>query len=301
MPCSICRTRSALLATLAKHIDRRHLRQVDLLAVLGLTNDRLIKLLAAGERREILRATGALAEMPSTERSICRHDSVYPVALESLPCPPALLNYVGERDRLLELLSRPVVALVGGRKHTSYGAGAAFILGAGLAQAGITVINGLGREIESGAHFGAMHTGGATIAVTPGGADIPYPSYLDHLHAQIRRTGAAISELPLGHSPPLPWCFTARSRIVAALATVVVVIEAVNDAGCLHTAQFAHDLGREVGALPGRITDPPARGANLLLRDGAHPILEVQDILDLLPVGHRCATGARPARDGYLP
>jgi DNA processing protein len=282
LPCSTCRTRSALLATLAEHIDRRHLRQTDLLAVLGLANGRLIEIFAAGERREVLRAAGELAEKPSTARSICRHDSSYPAALESLTCPPALLNYVGERDRLLELLSRPVVALVGGRKHTSYGAGAAFILGAGLAQAGVTVINGLGQEIESGAHFGAMHTGGATVAVTPGGADVPYPSYLDHLHAQIGRTGAVLSELPLGHSPPLSWCFTARSRIVAALAKVVVVIEAVNDAGCLHTAQFAHDLGREVGALPGRITDPPARGANLLLRDGAHPILEVQDILDLL-------------------
>jgi len=286
LPCSICRTRSALLATLAEHIHRRHLRQTDLLTVLGLPNDRLIAIFAAGQRRETFRAAGELAEKPSTERSICRHDSSYPAALESLTCPPALLNYVGKRDRLLDLLSRPVVALVGGRKHTSYGAGAAFILGAGLAQAGVTVINGLGQEIESGAHFGAMHTGGATVAVTPGGADVPYPSYLDHLHAQIGRTGAVLSELPLGHSPPLPWCFTARSRIVAALAKVVVVIEAVNDAGCLHTAQFAHDLGREVAALPGRITDPPARGANLLLRDGAHPILEVQDILDLLFGAH---------------
>jgi DNA processing protein len=284
VPCPKCRTRSALLAILAQHIDRRRLCQTDLLAVLGLPNDRLIKTFAARERREIVRVVSRLAQTPATERAICQHDPEYPPALESLRCPPALLNYAGEKGRLLELLGRPMVALVGGRKHTSYGASAAFILGAGLAQAGVTVVNGLGREIESGAHFGAMHTGGSTIAVTPGGADVPYPIYLNHLHAQIRRTGAVISELPLGHSRPMPWCFLARSRIVAALAKVVIVIEAVDDAGCLYTAQFAHDLGREVGAVPGRITDPPARGVNLLLRDGAHPILEIQDVLDLLAV-----------------
>jgi DNA processing protein len=286
MSCSICRSRSVLLATLAEHIHRRNLCQADLLAVLGLPDARLIKALAPDHRAEISRRVGELGGSYLTEHSICRHDPEYPSALERLPCPPALLNFTCDRDRVCRLLDRPIVALVGGRQHTSYGSGAAFSLASELAEAGVTVINGLGREIESYAHFGALHAGGATIAVTPGGADMPYPHYLSHLYARVQSAGATLSELPLGHHPPHPWCFLARNRIVAALAKVVVVIEAINDAGCLFTASVANQLGIEVAAVPGRINDPPARGSNMLLRDGAHPILEARDILDLLCAAH---------------
>lgn len=90
----------------------------------------------------------------------------------------------------------------------------------------------------------------------------------------------------IGHAPPLPWAFATRNRIIAALAKVLVVIEAVNDTGCLFTAGVANQLGGELAAVSGRIADLPAHGAKLLLRDEAHPILDVRDILDLLLTAH---------------
>ena len=146
----------------------------------------------------------------------------------------------------------------------------------------MTVLGGLAEGIESAAQQGALGAGGGTIAVMTGGADVPYPIQSDRLHMRVREQGAAVSELPFGFRPAGRWCFLARNRIIAALADAVIVVEAGESAGTLFTAELACRLGREVGVVPGRTSDPCARGSNALLRDGAQVILDANDALALI-------------------
>jgi DNA processing protein len=287
MVCSTCQRRSALLAELAGYIQQRHFARSELLDVLALTDTELIEALAVSDSKEMLHRVAQAAKANDLGTAICRHDPAYPESLSALASAPAVLHVAGDLHRLLELLDKPTVALLGSRRHTFYGRDRAFKMGSELTAAGVTVISGLGPGIESYAHAGSLQAGaleasGGTIAVMPGGADIPYPSDQDIIHNQVVAVGAAISEFPPGFAPAGSWCFLARSRLIAALAKVTVVIEATEYAGCLFTAHLARDLGRDVAVVPGRATDAPTHGSNALLRDGAHPVLDAQNVLDLL-------------------
>ena len=164
------------------------------------------------------------------------------------------------------------MAIVGARRATAYGLDVARALGRGLAAAGVVVVSGMALGVDSAAHAGALEVGGPTIAVLAGGADRAYPASKRAPARGDPAPRAAWSPSCRRASRPHRWSFPARNRIIAALARLTVVVEAAERSGSLITAELARDLGRDVGAVPGRITSPLAAGANAPARRrrGAH-------------------------------
>lgn len=206
----------------------------------------------------------------------------YPQGLHLLEDPPAAIFTLGE----LACAWPPAVALVGSRHATSYGRHVARDFARGLAARGICVVSGLAAGIDAEAHAGALDEGGPTIAVQGTGVDVPYPRTHAALHAAIAQRGLVISELPPGRTAH-PGAFPRRNRLIAALADVIVVVEAGPRSGALITAQLGRDLERYVAAVPGPIGVESSLGANTLVRDGAHIITAFDDVLALLALTHR--------------
>ena len=211
-----------------------------------------------------------------------RHDTAYPQALAQLKCAPAAVHTTCKAERLAELLAAQTVAIVGSRVHTDYAHQVTFALARDLAKARVTIVSGLHQGIDGIAHHGAMHAGGSSIAVTGCGPERPYPRQLEHLHRRARARGAIVSEMPPGHYPPQRWSLIASQRIIAGMAKIVVVVEAQERSSAMLTAQVAADLGHEVAAVPGRITDRGGKGTLALTRDGAHPVGGAKDVLELI-------------------
>jgi DNA processing protein len=209
----------------------------------------------------------------------------YPAVLNDLtdcedgavtPAPPVLFA-LGD----LALLARPAVALVGTRQATPAGLRAAERIAQACAEAGALVISGLARGIDAAAHNGALVGRGATAAVIGTGVDIVYPSAHRGLQRRIAEEGLVITE----HAPgqrPTRGSFPERNRLIAALAQVTVVVEAGHRSGALLTAQAAESLNRTTAAVPGAFDSAASLGSNLLLREGAHVITCVDDVLALL-------------------
>ena len=173
------------------------------------------------------------------------------------------------------------VAVVGARRATSYGLTVARDLGHGLSAAGVNVVSGLALGVDAAAHAGALDGRAAPVAVLAGGADRPYPASKRGLYAAVVAAGAVVSEMPPGFGIHR-WAFVARNRLIAALAQVVVVVEATERSGSLTTADLGAELGRTVAAVPGRVTCHVASGTNGLIRDGAVLVRRTRDVLDAL-------------------
>jgi DNA processing protein len=219
-------------------------------------------------------------------------DEGYPPSLRYLPDPPAFLYVRGD----LQPRDVDAVAVVGSRRGTPYGLRVAERIASELAGAGITVVSGLARGIDTAAHRGALSGGGRTIGVLGSGIDIVYPSENRRLFDQVSGAGAVVTEFPFG-AGPLPRHFPVRNRIIAGLASVVVVVEATRDSGSLITAMLAAEtLALPVSAVPGPITSPTSEGCNDLIFDGATPVRGVEDILGILPAA--VEERARRLRDG---
>ncbi len=283
--CDDCLARSWLLARLAGHLDPVRGRLEELLA---LGSEELIVAVGGHDRASLAREldrfdpAGARHQAAAAGvEAICRCDRRYPDRLRSLAEPPAVVHVAGSLEQFLGVIAEDPVAIVGARRASPYGTEVARALGRGLGVAGVTVVSGMALGVDSAAHAGALAGGGSTVAVLPAGAERPYPAAKRALHRRIRETGAAISELPPG-SDVRRWMFPARNRLIAALASMTVVVEAGERSGSLVTARVAGALGRPVGAVPGRITSPLAVGPNALLAGGAHVIRGPQDILDRL-------------------
>lgn len=199
----------------------------------------------------------------------------YPAGLAEIADAPPVLWLQGRA----ELLSRPMIALVGARNASSLGVRMARRLAEGLGQAGFTVVSGLARGIDAEAHMAAMATG--TVAVQAGGVDVVYPEENAGLAEEIRAKGARLSEHPPGLAPQTRH-FPQRNRIIAGLARAVVVVEAAGRSGSLITARMALDQGRDVMAVPGHPFDARAAGCNMLIRDGATLVRGAQDVLEAL-------------------
>jgi DNA processing protein len=221
---------------------------------------------------------------------ICQCDGAYPAVLHDLAAPPAVLHVVGGLTYLIEL--GEAVAIVGARTCTSYGRQVAGSLAGGVSSAGLSVVSGMALGIDSVAHRAALAADATpTVAVLPGPAERSYPAASRGLYQQIVSHGVVISELAPG-TPVRRWSFLARNRIIAALATATVVVEASHGSGALVTARFARAVGRAVGAVPGPVTSPLSVGTNELLYRGETLIRGPQDVLDLI-----FGAGQRTARD----
>ena len=204
-------------------------------------------------------------------------DLDYPAHLAAIADPPAVLWLWGGR----EALRPPAVAIVGSRAGSPYALAVAEHLAADLAARGIVVVSGLARGVDSAAHRGALSAGGATIGVLGCGADVIYPREHRRLAAEMRASGAVLSELVPG-TPPLPHFFPLRNRIISGLSRAVVVIEAGEKSGSLITARLALEQGRDVLAVPGNVLNGRNRGGHALLRDGAKVVETADDILEEL-------------------
>jgi len=214
-------------------------------------------------------------------RLVAVGDSEYPPGLLELFDPPVGLFV---RGGPLEALT-PRMSIVGARSCSPAGRDVASALARALAQAGVCVVSGGARGIDTAAHEGALRAGGRTISVLGCGIDILYPGQNRALLEEIATSGAVVSEYPPG-TPAEPFRFPARNRIVAALSRGVVIVEGATGSGSMITADHALDVGREVFAVPGAVTSPLAAVPLSLIRDGATLVRGPADLLgDLgLPV-----------------
>lgn len=207
---------------------------------------------------------------------IARKDPSYPSVLEEIADPPERLWVRGT------LPVGPAVAIVGTRRATRYGLSLGREMGRAVARAGWVVVSGLARGIDGAAHRGCIDADGRGIAVLGCGIDVWYPPEHEALGRQlVAAGGAVVSEHPPGTRPE-PWRFPARNRIISALAAAVVVVEAAAKGGALITARLAAEQGRDVFAVPGDVHRDTSRGTNLLIRDGAVPVLGADDLIEAL-------------------
>jgi DNA processing protein len=200
----------------------------------------------------------------------------YPPFLAQLADAPPALAVLGD----VALLSSRAVGIVGARNASANGMRLAESLATELAP-GLAIVSGLARGIDAAAHHGALRSG-RTIAAVAGGLDMPYPPEHARLQAQIAESGAVVAEAPLG-TAPLARHFPKRNRVIAGLVLGLVVIEAAARSGSLLTARLAIEAGRELFAVPGSPLDPRAKGANDLIRQGAHLTETAADVLANLP------------------
>ncbi|MGO9752996.1 MAG: DNA-processing protein DprA [Solirubrobacteraceae bacterium] len=284
--CDRCLARPWWLSRLTGHLDCARSR---IQPLLGLDDENLVAAVAGAEGP---RAADEFASFdPAAARAhalsaglelVCRCDGRYPTMLRALAgAAPAVLHVAGGMDCFLDLCRNDPVAVVGARRASSYGLEVAHALGRGLSASGVTVISGMATGIDAAAHAGALSAGGRAVAVLPGSADRAYPVSKRALHRAILADGAAVSELAPG-AEIRRWTFPARNRLIAALSAITVVVEAGERSGSLITAELAGDLGRPVGAVPGRVSCSQAAGPNQLLAEGAHLIRGAKDVLDLL-------------------
>lgn len=204
---------------------------------------------------------------------VTREDGRYPKKLIKIPDAPDALYVKGtlpdENDY--------TAAIVGARCCSEYGKAEALDISGTLSECGVSIISGMARGIDACGHRGALQKNGTTYAVLGCGVDVCYPSEHQNLYDEISIKGGIISEYP-PKRPPIAAQFPQRNRIISGMSDVVLVIEARERSGSLITAEFALEQGRDVYALPGRISDSLSRGCNRLIKDGAGVILSAKDL-----------------------
>jgi len=205
-------------------------------------------------------------------------DPRYPPLLRRIYDPPIVLYALGR----LEVLSAPLLAIVGTRRPTPYGVNVATQLARDLAARGVTIVSGFARGIDAAAHRGALEAKGTTVAVLGTGLDQVYPREHRALAEQIRQQGVLVTEFPTGVAP-LPQNFPFRNRIISGMSLGVVVVEAAEHSGSLITARLALEQDREVFAVPGPITSPRSYGPNYLIKCGAKLVQYWRDVVEELP------------------
>ena len=220
-------------------------------------------------------------------------DAEYPTNLRQVADPPPVLfvrGHLREQDAYS-------VALVGTRRATEYGRAVAERLARDLALAGVTVVSGLAKGIDTVAHTATLNSGGRTVAVLGCGLDQVYPPENSRLARQIieRDAGATVSEFAPG-IPPDAVNFPRRNRIISGLSLATVIVEAGEKSGALITADFALEQGRDVLAVPGSILNPNCAGTNFLLKQGATPVTGAEDILAVLTPQHSALSTVEVAR-----
>jgi DNA processing protein len=207
----------------------------------------------------------------------------FPARLAEIYDPPFGLFLRGDPDALARIAEVPTVAVVGSRKATTAGLAFARALAHDLAERGAVVVSGLAAGIDAAAHEGALDAGGVTIAVLGTGVDVVYPRRNRGLAERILARGGLLASEYWPGTPPAPWRFPARNRIVCGLSQAVVVIEAGRRSGALITADFALEAGRPVLAVPGPPAAESSAGCNGLIRAGAALCEGAEDVVAELP------------------
>lgn len=225
------------------------------------------RILPAAERNRVLASCGA--------RPVLLGDADYPEPLSAIADPPDVLFVRGT------LPVAPTVAVVGTRRSTAYGRGLARGFGRAIAAAGWVVCSGLARGIDGEAHRGTVAAGGIGVGVLGCGPDVVYPREHGGLISELTRSGAVVTEYPPG-TPPHAWRFPPRNRVISGMSRAVIVVEAAVTGGALVTAARAAEQGREVFAVPGDVDRESSVGCNLLIRDGAIPVLGPEDLVAAL-------------------
>jgi DNA processing protein len=203
-------------------------------------------------------------------------DDVYPATLREIYDPPLVLYVWGK----IEVRDRIAIGVVGSRRATHYGMQCSKKMSYQLAGAGVTILSGLARGIDTAAHEGAVAAGGRTIAVIGSGLAQLYPPENQALAEKIADGhGAIVSEFPIDQ-PPDKQTFPMRNRIVSGWSSGLLVVEAPEWSGSLITANMASEQGRSVFAIPGPIDKPTSAGCNKLIQNGARLVMQAQDVLD---------------------
>ncbi len=202
-------------------------------------------------------------------------DGDYPDLLRSIPDAPVVLYAKGQWP----LQGALPVAIVGSRRASLYGMEISGKFAVRLAELGFTVVSGMARGIDAAAHRGALRAKGTTVAVLGSGLTNVYPPENRDLFDEISGSGAVISEFSM-ETPPVPYNFPRRNRIISGLSLGVIVVEAAERSGALITADFALEQGREVFAVPGKIDQLSSFGAHNLIKQGAKLVTCVEDILE---------------------
>jgi DNA processing protein len=218
-------------------------------------------------REELARAAAAGVDI------IPDDDPRYPALLRETPDHPLYLYVKGQLEQ-----REAAVAIVGTRSPSPYGMTVTHRIAGELAAAGLTVVSGLARGIDTQAHKGALTARGRTIAVLACGIDMVYPPENKALAAQIVKSGALVTENPFGTKPESGY-FPARNRIISGLARGTVIIEAAEDSGSLITAKYTNDQNRKLYAVPGNVGSPFSRGPNNLIKQGALLVENADDVL----------------------
>ncbi|HTG02066.1 MAG TPA: DNA-processing protein DprA [Nitrospirota bacterium] len=224
---------------------------------------------------------------------ITADDAAYPENLRAVPDAPLYVYLLGS----MLPADRDAVAIVGTRRPTFYGKYTARKIAADLAAAGITIVSGMARGIDTEAHRGALAAGGRSIAVLGCGIDTAYPPENRGLMQELVRSGAVVTEYAFGTKPEAGY-FPARNRIISGLSCGTVIVEATGDSGSLITAQYSLEQQRYVFAVPGNIVSAASRGANSLIKKGA---LLVESAADILAGLGRGSAGQRQRAARPLP
>lgn len=210
------------------------------------------------------------------------NDPRYPPLLRAIYDPPIVLFARGR----VELLHSIMLAVVGTRRPSTYGIAATERLSPDLAQAGLTIVSGMARGIDTAAHRSVLAVTGNTIAVFGCGVDMLYPAENRKLALELADKGLLLSEFPMG-TPGYPQNFPVRNRVISGMSVGVLIIEGAQYSGSAITARMALDQQREVFAVPGNITSKMSWGPNLLIKQGAKLVQEWNDVLVELPAETR--------------
>jgi DNA processing protein len=279
-----CRRRAWLLSALGGPLEFCARDRGRLLDLLALPDRELLDAVAGTRAVELLRSyesfDAAEHEPDHNAQAICHHDRDFPAALRN-PTGPRMLEVLGPASRLRALTAAPVVAIVGAANASDYGMAMANSLARGLAVSGVSVAAPLTDGIAVAAHAGCVEGGGGSVAVIGDGLGVACPARRRSHYQRLLRAGCAVSELPWSYNGRR-WGQLAGERIVVALASLLVVVEADESPADLAAARIAQRLDRRVAAVPGRVTSPLSRGTHALLLAGASLVRSAQDVLELL-------------------
>jgi DNA processing protein len=294
--CADCLRRSWLLGELSPVLDLNCRADGRLFELLALDDETLIHALGGRRRAELQRRYACFqadrfARRPEVTE-LCVHDARYPREPKAAGVASAL-HIAGGLDRLHELTLRPVVAIVGTRRASDYGRAMAGDLARGLSACGVTVAAPRHGGVAAAALTGALGGNGETVTIAGSGLGMATTARRRATCAQLRNGGCVASELPWGVNGRR-WGPASAERLLAALATVTLVVEAHESPRELAAAWFARSLDRPVAAVPGRVTSPGSAGCHALLRDGARLVRGAADVLDLLYDAGRPAPARAP-------